>query len=82
MSATGANARVYDRSGTGTPLANTAAGSAAMSIGTFLLADNRDSKTYLVRRLADGNCWMVQNLQIDIRTANIDTGNTNNPTSV
>lgn len=38
----------------------------ADGIGTFALTDNRDNKDYLVRRLADGNCWMVQNLDLDL----------------
>ena len=28
------------------------------------LSDTRDSNTYIVRKLADGNCWMVQNLRL------------------
>ena len=34
--------------------------------GSFALTDVRDNKTYLVRRFADGNCWMVQNLDLDL----------------
>jgi len=37
-----------------------------IGVGTFALTDVRDSKDYLVRRLADGNCWMVQNLDLDL----------------
>ncbi len=33
------------------------------------LTDTRDNKTYLVSKLADGNCWMSQNLALDL-TAN------------
>ncbi len=33
------------------------------------LIDARDGKTYLVSKLADGNCWMSQNLALDL-TAN------------
>ena len=29
------------------------------------LTDSRDGKTYVIRKLADGNCWMVQNLAIE-----------------
>ena len=36
-------------------------------VGTFELTDTRGTdQTYLVRRLADGNCWMVQNLKLDL----------------
>ena len=35
------------------------------SIGdTATLKDVRDSKTYVVKKLADGKCWMVQNLRL------------------
>lgn len=39
---------------------------AIIGVGTFELEDERDGKHYLVRRLADGNCWMVQNLALDL----------------
>ena len=32
------------------------------------LIDSRDNKTYTVSKLADGNCWMTQNLDHDIVT--------------
>ncbi|MBR2587367.1 hypothetical protein IKE71_03295, partial [Candidatus Saccharibacteria bacterium] len=63
----GDNARIYDYTGSGAALASTAATSATVNTGTFLLEDNRDQKTYLVRRLADGNCWMVQNLDLNLK---------------
>ena len=31
------------------------------------LIDSRDGKSYIVRKLADGNCWMVQNLDLDLQ---------------
>lgn len=33
-----------------------------------LLRDSRDGKTYIVRKLADGKCWMTQNLDLDLST--------------
>lgn len=30
------------------------------------LIDNRDNKVYWVAKLADGNCWMTQNLDLDL----------------
>ena len=30
------------------------------------LTDSRDGKTYLVSKLADGNCWMSQNLELEL----------------
>lgn len=52
---------------------------------TKQLVDARDSKAYWVTKLADGNCWMTQNLDYDIkvgdftgavatRTGNINSG--------
>ncbi len=32
----------------------------------YKLVDLRDNKTYLVSRLEDGNCWMTQNLDLDL----------------
>ena len=63
---TGSDARIYNRTGTGVALANTAEDSNALGLGTFALEDIRDNKEYLVRRLADGNCWMVQNLDLEL----------------
>ncbi len=33
-----------------------------------ILIDTRDNKTYTVSKLRDGNCWMTQNLDHDIKT--------------
>ncbi len=33
------------------------------------LVDLRDYKTYYATRLADGNCWMTQNLDLDLSTS-------------
>ena len=47
-----------------------------MPIGTVTaLTDTRDSDTYAVAKLADGNCWMIENLRLDY-DANITTSNT------
>ena len=45
------------------------------------LTDIRDGQTYAVARLTDGNCWMIENLRLDIKTANITSSNTHNPTN-
>jgi len=34
------------------------------------LLDTRDNKLYWVTKLADGNCWMTQNLDYDIKQSN------------
>ena len=35
---------------------------------TARLIDKRDGKYYWVAKLADGNCWMTQNLELDLST--------------
>lgn len=37
-------------------------------VPTATLTDTRDDKTYTVAKLADGNCWMTQNLDLDLDT--------------
>lgn len=45
------------------------------------LTDTRDNNTYAVAKLADGHCWMIENLRLDFTTANITSENTNSPTT-
>ena len=42
------------------------------------LTDQRDNNTYAIAKLADGNCWMIENLRLD-NTATLTLANTNNP---
>ena len=46
------------------------------------LTDTRDGNTYAVAKYADGNCWMMENLRLDLSDENlvISTQNTNKPT--
>ena len=45
----------------------TTKGCAASNVGdTKQLIDQRDNKQYWVAKLADGNCWMTQNLDLDL----------------
>ena len=37
-------------------------------VPTATLRDIRDDKTYTIAKLADGNCWMTQNLDLDLST--------------
>lgn len=54
----------------------------AMSIGDLLaLNDNRDGDTYTIAKLADGNCWITENLRLDPSTTTFTTANTNDPTT-
>ena len=65
----GANATLYNYKGMSaeTPVSlGTGATADTLGLGTFALTDSRDNKDYLVRRLADGNCWMVQNLDLEL----------------
>ena len=43
------------------------------------VVDARDGETYLVQRLADGNCWLLDNLRLDPTSVNLANliGNTN-----
>ena len=42
------------------------------------LTDSRDGNIYTVARLADGNCWMTENLRLD-NNPELSQQNTNNP---
>ena len=42
------------------------------------LTDNRDNDTYAVAKLADGKCWMIENLRLD-NTPELTASNTHNP---
>ena len=37
------------------------------------LTDNRDGNTYRIRKLADGNCWMTQNLKLVFDTDGVNS---------
>ena len=52
-------------------------GTATLSSITAL-TDERDSNTYAVARLADGKCWMIENLRLD-HSPELSSTNTNNP---
>ena len=42
------------------------------------LTDSRDNDTYAVAKLADGKCWMIENLRLD-DTPELSASNTHNP---
>ena len=42
------------------------------------LTDNRDNDTYAVAKLADGKCWMIENLRLD-DSVELSSTNTHNP---
>ena len=50
-----------------------------LAIGAITaLKDSRDNDVYAVARLADGKCWMIENLRLD-STPELSPTNTNNP---
>ena len=56
----------------------------SMSIGDVTaLTDSRDNNTYAVAKLADGACWMTENLRLDLANQDltIDASNTDHPTA-
>ena len=53
-------------------------GCSSMTSGAVTaLTDQRDNDTYAVAKLADGKCWMIENLRLD-NTAELTLANTNN----
>ena len=44
--------------------------------------DNRDGEEYLIQRLADGKCWMLDNLRLDLTNSTILNGLTTSNTHV
>ena len=44
------------------------------------LKDVRDNQVYAITKVDDGSWWMIENLRLDLGTANITSANTNNPT--
>ncbi len=54
-------------------------GCSSMNIGDVTaLTDSRDNDTYAVAKLADGKCWMIENLRLD-NTPELSSTNTHNP---
>ena len=56
----------------------------AMNNGDVIaLTDTRDGNTYAVAKYADGKCWMMENLRLDLADTDvvINATNTNRPTS-
>ena len=53
-----------------------------LSIGEVVsLTDFRDKNAYTVAKLADGNCWLTENLRLDPSAVKISGANTNSPTA-
>lgn len=55
-----------------------------LSIGELIaLTDTRDGNTYAITKYIDGNCWIMENLRLNLSNTDviINADNTNNPTS-
>ena len=53
----------------------------SMNTGDVLaLTDERDNDVYAVSKLADGHCWMIENLRLDPSNTTFTATNTNAPT--
>jgi uncharacterized protein (TIGR02145 family) len=54
----------------------------AMNTGEYLaLRDERDNDVYAVSKLADGHCWMTENLRLTPSAVAFSNTNTNGPTA-
>ncbi|MDO4741831.1 MAG: FISUMP domain-containing protein [Candidatus Saccharibacteria bacterium] len=53
----------------------------AQSGSVIALEDTRDGNIYTVARLADGNCWMAENLRFVDNTVTLSNANTDAPAS-
>ena len=42
---------------------------ATTTTGTYKLKDRRDNKIYTIAKMADGKCWMTQNLALELSTS-------------
>ena len=59
----------------------TTAKCSAMSTGnTITLTDSRDDQAYTVGKLADGNCWLLDNLALDLTNSTVLSGMNENNT--
>ena len=77
---TGEDSQIYDYLGEEGNNPLLAAGTDTIGVSSFFLIDNRDDQNYLIRRLADEKCWMVQNLDLDlaaVANGDITLDNTN-----
>ncbi len=60
------SAKVSELCGTGQGSLVRASASGAVTLESVsALTDQRDNQTYAIAKLADGNCWMIENLRLD-----------------
>ena len=65
-----------------TPTAFLADGSINLDVPETHLTDARDGSKYTVRKLADGNCWMTENLRLDLGSRTLSSEDTDIPEEV
>jgi uncharacterized protein (TIGR02145 family) len=54
----------------------------SLSVGGVVVGiDNRDNSQYLIGRLADGKCWMLDNLALDLTNSTVQTNLTSTTTN-
>ena len=60
------SSKVADLCGTGTDSLTTAPTDGTANLTSVsALTDQRDNNTYAIAKLADGNCWMIENLRLE-----------------
>ncbi len=65
-----------------TPVAFLADGSINTKVPETQLIDARDGSVYTVRKLADGNCWMTENLRLNLSGRKLTSADTDIPEEV
>ena len=68
-------AKVSQLCGTGTGSLETAPTDGTANLTSVsALTDQRDNETYAIAKLADGNCWMIENLRLESTNSDNSTG--------
>ena len=70
------SAKVAELCGTGTGSLTTAPTDGTANLSSIsALTDSRDNQTYAIAKLADGKCWMIENLRLENTTSDNSIGN-------
>ena len=65
-----------------TPVAFLEDGTVNVDVPETTLIDSRDGSHYIVRKLADGSCWMAENLRLDLGSRPLTREDTDIPAEV
>ena len=69
-------AKVTELCGTGADALTTAPTDGTANLSSVsALTDQRDDNTYAIAKLADGKCWMIENLRLESTNSDNSTGN-------